>query len=122
MRARQSVNHRVLSLRGLPELVRLELLYAIGCRVKEQVRTATGNMRRYVDALLASGAGSVLEFDLADFDPAGNRDYGRFARFTADRVRFAYGDAGTERDGQVWDLMGHFGHSGHLDFSRIRQE
>ena len=120
-RARQPVNHRVLSLRGLPELVRLELLYAIGCRASEQVRTSTGNMRRYVDALLASGAGSVLEFDLAAFDPAGNRDYGRFARFTADRVRLAYGDAGAERDRQVWDLR-LFGHSGSLDFSRIRQE
>ena len=75
-RARQPVNHRVLSLRGLPELVRLELLYAIGCRANEQVRTATGNMRRYVDELLASGVGSVLEFDPASFDPTGNRGLG----------------------------------------------
>ena len=119
-RARQPVNHRVLSLRGLPELVRLELIYAIGCRVKEQVRTATGNMSRYVDELRASGAGSVLEFDLAGFDPAGNRDYGRFARFTANCVRLAYGDAGTERAAQVWDLR-LFGRSGRLDFTPIRQ-
>ncbi|MGH7417441.1 MAG: hypothetical protein ACREKB_06670, partial [Candidatus Rokuibacteriota bacterium] len=34
---RQPVNSRVLSLRGLPELVRVELLYAIGCRAAEQV-------------------------------------------------------------------------------------
>jgi integrase len=120
-RARQPVNHRVLSLRGLPELVRLELLYAIGCRVNEQVRTATGNMRRYVDELLASGVGSILEFDLSGFDPTGNRDYGRFARFSVDRVRLAYGDAGTERAVDVWDLR-HFGRSGRLDFSRICQQ
>lgn len=119
-RARQPVNHRVLSLRGLPELVRLELLYAIGCRANEQVRTATGNMRRFVDELLASGVGSVLEFDPAGFDPAGNRDWGRFARFSVDRVRLAYGDAETERTGEVWDLR-HFGASGRLDFSRIAQ-
>jgi integrase len=120
-RARQPVNHRVLSLRGLPELVRLELLYAIGCRVKEQVRTATGNMRRFVDELLASGVGSILEFDLARFDPTGNRDYGRFARFTVDRVSLAYGDTDSEQAAPVWDLR-HFGHSGRLDFSRIGQQ
>ena len=120
-RARQPVNHRVLSLRGLPELVRLELVYAIGCRAAEQVRTATGNMRRYVDELLASGVGSVLEFDLAGFDPAGNRDYGRFARFSIDRVRLAYGDAAAERAADVWDMR-HFGRSGRLDFSGIRQD
>ncbi len=119
-RARQPVNHRVLSLRGLPELVRLELVYAISCRVEEQVRTATGNMRRFVDELLASGVGSVLEFDLRRFDPTGNQDWGRFARFTVDRVRLAYGDPGTEREAEVWDLR-HFGSSGRLDFSKIRQ-
>ena len=37
-RARQPVNSRVLSLRGLPTLVGLELLYAIGCRADDQVR------------------------------------------------------------------------------------
>ncbi len=118
---RQPANHRVLSLRGLPELVRLELLYAISTRVKEQVRTANGNMRRYVDALLASGVDSLLELDLAGFDPSGKMDYGRFARFALDRVRLAYGDVERERTGQVWDLR-HFGRSGRLDFSRITQE
>ena len=120
-RARQPVNHRVLSLRGLPELVRLELLYAISCRVKEQVRTATGNMRRYVDELLVSGVGSLLEFDVASLDQSGNHDYGRFARFALDRVRLAYGDIERERMSVVWDLR-HFGHPGRLDFSRITQE
>ncbi|MGH9655369.1 MAG: tyrosine-type recombinase/integrase [Bryobacteraceae bacterium] len=120
-RVRQPVNHRVLSLRGLPELVRLELLYAISTRVKEQVRTATGNMRRYVDELLASGVDSLVDFDLAGFDPTGRQDWGRFARFALDRVRLAYGDAERERATDVWDLR-HFGHSGRLDFSGIVQE
>jgi integrase len=120
-RARQPVNHRVLSLRGLPELVRLELVYAISCRVKEQIRTATGNMRRFVDELLSSGIGSMTEFDLAGFDPTGNQDWGRFARFSIDRVRLAYGDVEREREGDVWDLR-HFGGSGRLDFTGVRQE
>ncbi len=120
-RVRQPVTHRVLSLRGLPELVRLELLYAISTRVKEQVRTATGNMRRYVDELLASGVASLVDFDLAGFDPTGRQDWGRFARFALDRVRLAYGDAALERAADVWDLR-HFGRSGHLDLSHITQE
>jgi integrase len=120
-RVRQPVNHRVLSLRGLPELVRMEMLYAISLRVKEQVRTATGNMRRYVDELLSSGVGSILELDLASFDPSGKLDYGRFPRFAFDRVALVYGDVERERAGLVWDLR-HFGHSGRLDFSRITQD
>jgi len=118
---RQPANGLVLSLRGLPELVRLELLYAIGCRVKEQVRTAPHNMRRYVDALRASGVGSVLEFDPAGLDPTGNRELGRFARFSVDRIRLAYADVDTERGREVWDLR-LFGRSGRLDFSRIHQD
>ncbi len=120
-RVRQPANHRILSLRGLPELVRLELLYAISRRVVEQVRTKTGDMRRYVDMLLAARVGSVLELDLVSFDPTGNRDWARFARFTVDRVRLAYGDADSERAADVWDMR-HFGRSGRLDFSRIAQE
>jgi len=120
-RVRQPVNHRVLSLRGLPELVRLELLYVISIRVNEQVRTATGNMRRYVDELRASSSESLVEFDLAGFDPTGRQDWGRFARFALDRVRLAYSDVERERPGLVWDLR-HFGHSGRLDFSPITQE
>lgn len=118
--ARQPANALILSLRGLPELVRLELLYAIGARVRDQVRTGTDTMRRYVDHLRFSGVASVLELDLAGFDPTGCRDWARFARFCVDRVRLAYGDVDTERAADVWDMR-HFGRSGRLDFSRIRQ-
>lgn len=120
-RVRQPANGRVLSLRGLPELVRLELLYAIGRRVAEQIRTGPGNMRAFVDRIREAGVASVLDFDLAGFDPDGNADPARFARFVVDRVRLAYGDAETERHQDRWDLR-LFGHSGHLDFSPIRQD
>lgn len=119
-RARQPINGRVLSLRGLPELVRLELLYAIGCRVQEQVRTSPGNVRGYVDRLRESAVVSVLDLDVTVIDPTGNRDLGRFARFAVDRVRLAYGEPEVEREGDVWDLR-LFGRSGHLDFTAIRQ-
>ena len=56
---RQPTNSRVLSLRGLPALVRLELLYAIGCRAADQVSVVTGGMRPWVDQLRACGVGSV---------------------------------------------------------------
>ena len=118
---RQPANGRVLSLRGLPELVRLELLYAVGCRVQAQIRTGTGNMRGYVDRLRSAGVTSVLDYDLRCLDADGNHDYGRFARFTTDRVRLAYADAEAERGKDTWDLRV-FGRSGHLDFAPIRQD
>jgi len=118
---RQPANGRVLSLRGLPELVRLELLYAVGCRVQAQIRTGTGNMRGYVDRLRSAGVASVLDYDLRCLDADGNHDYRRFARFTTDRVCLAYGDVDAERGKDTWDLRV-FGRSGHLDFTPICQD
>jgi len=121
-RVRQPVNSRVLSLRGLPELVRLELLYAIGCRADEQVSVVTGGMRPWIDRLRATGVTSVTKFDLSDLDDVGDAGYVRFARFSVDRVCLAYADADAERAKDVWDLR-LFGCSGHrhLDFTAIRQ-
>ncbi len=121
-RVRQPVNSRVLSLRGLPELVRLELVYAIGCRAAEQVSVVTGGMRPWIDQLRAAAVSSVTEFDLAELDHVGDRHHVRFARFSVDRVRLAYADPEKERANDVWDLR-LFGRSGHrhLDFTAIRQ-
>jgi hypothetical protein len=118
-RAPQPANRRVLSLRGLPELVRLELLYVIGCRVGEQIQTRTTEMRPHVDRLLAAGVASSTEFDPSRV--GGSRERGRFAGFAYDRVCLAYGDPDIERRKDVWDLR-LFGRSGRLDFSGIRQE
>ena len=120
-RVRQPANGRVLSLRGLPELVRLELLYAIQARVHEQIRTGTRNIRGYVDRLRAAGVASLTDYDVAEFDARGDRDYARFARYAADRVRLAYRDLDAERREDTWDLRV-FGLSGRLDFTPIRQD
>lgn len=120
-RARQAANRRVLSLRGLPELVRLEVLYAIQRRVAEQVCTAPENMSNFVDHLRAAGVSSVLDFDLGEVDPQHNRDHGRFARYVLDRVELAYRDPEAELLGDRWDLRV-LGRRGHLDFSPIRQD
>lgn len=120
-RARQPANRRVLSLRGLPELVCLEVLYAIQRRVAEQVRTAPENMSSFVDQLRASGVSSVLDFDTGKLDPKRNRDHGRFARYVLDRVALAYRDPEAELLGDRWDLRV-LGRRGHLDFSPIRQD
>lgn len=120
-RVRQPGNGRILSLRGLPELVRLELLYAIGCRVQEQIRTGTGNMRGYVERLRSAGVASLLDYDPRRLDTGGNHENGRFARFALDRVRLVYGDADTERSRDRWDLR-LFGLSGCLDFTGIGQD
>ena len=121
-RVRQPVNSRVLSLRGLPELVRLELAYAIGCRAAEQVTVITGGMRPWIDQLRALGVGSVTEFDLGLLDGLGDKAHVRFARFSVDVVGLAYADAETERINDVWDLR-LFGRPGRhrLDFRGIRQ-
>lgn len=119
--AAQPANARVLSLRGLPTLVRLELLYAIGCRRHEQVRTKAADMRPYVNRLRAEMVASLTELHPARLDPTGKAGSGRFPRFCFDRVRLAYADPETERDGDIWDLRV-FGRSGHLDFSAIRQD
>ena len=120
---RQPEDARVLSLRGVPELVRLELLYAIGCRATDQVAVTVGSMRPWVDQLRAERAGSVTEFDLSNFDDMGDRPEVRFARFCVDRVSLAYADPEHEREKDTWDLR-LFGRPGrlHLDFSAIRQD
>ena len=120
-RVRQPVNSRVLSLRGLSALVRLELVYAIGCRAAEQVSVVTGGMRPWVDQLRALGVDSVTEFDLGTLDGVGDAGHVRFARFSVDRVRLAYTDEDGERRRDVWDLR-LFGHRGRLDFTAIRQD
>jgi len=121
-RARQPEDAHVLSLRGLPELVRLELVYAIGCRAADQVAVTVGSMRPWVDQLRAEQLGSLTEFDLSKFDHVGDRPEVRFARFCADRVGLVYADPEGERGKDIWDLrlFGRPGHL-HLDFSPIRQ-
>jgi integrase len=119
-RARQPANARVLSLRGLPGLVCLELLYVIGSRRHEHIWTKAGAMRSYVDRLRADGVASLLELDPGQLDPTGKADEGRFARFAFDRVHLAYADPESERERDMWDLRV-FGRSGRLDFSPISQ-
>jgi integrase len=106
----------------LPELVRLELVYAIGCRAAEQVSVVTGGMRPWIDQLRAAGVSSVAEFDLAELNGIGDRHHVRFARFTVDRVILAYSDPEAERAKDVWDLR-IFGVPGRrrLNFTAIRQ-
>lgn len=118
-RAAQPSNDRVLSLGGLPELVRLELLYGIGRRVAEQIGTGIGEMRAFADQLRAAGVASVTDFDPAGFE--GNETYAHFAAFVVDRVGLAYADPELERDADIWDLRV-FGRGGHLDFTGIRQD
>ena len=121
-RVRQPVDSRVLSLRGLPELVRLELVYAIGCRAAEQVSVVTGGMRPWIDQLRAAAVSSLTEFDLDELSGVGDRHHVRFARFSFDRVRLAYADPDKEQAKDIWDLR-LFGRAGRrrLDFTDIRQ-
>ena len=118
-RAPQPATGRVLSLRGLPELVRLELLYGIDRRAAGHIRARDSEMRVFADQLRATDATSVTEFKLADFK--GNDTYAHFAAFVIDRVRLAYADPEVERHADIWDLR-LFGRCGHIDFTGIRQD
>ena len=120
-RVAQPANRKILSLRGLPELVRLEILYGIQRRLAEQIRTGAENMSTFVDHLRAAEVTSVLDFDLSSIDADGNQDHSRFARFVIDRVGLAYRDPETELANDRWDLRV-LGGRGHLDFSPINQE
>ena len=120
-RVRQPSDAGVLSLRGLPELVGLEVLYAIQRRVAEEIRTGPGNMRSFVDHLRAAGVATVLDLDPGLIDAERNRDHGRFARYALDRVALAYRDPEAELAGDCWDMRV-VGRRGHLDFSPIRQD
>jgi len=113
--ARQPVSGSILSLRGLPELVRLELLYGIGCRVEERMATEPWHLRRFVDFLRASGVASVTDADISQMG-----GYDAYPRFVVDRVHLAYADPVAERERDRWDLRV-FGHSGSIDFTGIRQ-
>lgn len=85
----QPVNSRVRSVRGLPELVRLELVCAMGRPLAEQVRLVTGGMRLWIDQVRAAGVHSVTEFDRGLLDGIGDKDHVCFA---VDIVTLAYDD------------------------------
>ncbi|MGH2927298.1 MAG: hypothetical protein ACRDL8_03760, partial [Solirubrobacteraceae bacterium] len=114
-RARQPVSGQILSLRGLRELTRLELLYGIGCRVAGHMATEPWHLRRFVDLLRGGDVGSVTEVDIERLG-----GYDAYARYVIDRVRLAYADPQTERERDRWDLRV-FQHRGTLDFTDIRQ-
>ena len=114
-RVRQPMSGQILSLRGLHELTRLELLYGIGCRVAEHMATEPWHLRRFVDLLRAGDVDSVTEVDIDRLD-----GYNAYARFVIDRERLAYADPIAERMSDRWDLRV-MGHRGTLDFTGIRQ-
>jgi hypothetical protein len=118
-RAPQPATVRVLSLRGLTELARLELLYGIDRRAAGYIRARDGEMRVFADQLRATDAASATEFNLAGFE--GNDTYAHFAAFVIDGVRLAYADPEIERHAYVWDLR-LFERCGHIDFTGIRQD
>lgn len=114
-RVRQPMSGQILSLRGLHELTRLEMIYGIGCRVAEHMATEPWHLRRFVDLLRAGDVDSVTEVDIDRLD-----GYDAYARFVIDRVRLAYADPVAERMLDRWDLRV-MGHRGTLDFTGIRQ-
>ncbi len=116
----QPATDRVLSLRGLREVVRLEVLFGMSERARVQIATTPLEMRWLVDHLRRTDVPSVLDFDAGLIEAETNAVRRGFARFVIDRVALAYCDPETERTKDRWDLRV-FNRRGQVDFSGIRQ-
>ncbi len=98
-------------LRGLPEQVIVEMLYAIGCCLAEGRHATLVELRGAVDYCRRLGAGCLGDIDVhGQLGPTAN-----FLRFAADRVALASSRPEAEQAKDVWDLRV-WGQGGHLSF------
>ncbi|MCA1656225.1 MAG: hypothetical protein LC713_00645, partial [Actinobacteria bacterium] len=98
-------------LRGLPEQVIVEVLYAIGCCLAEGRHATLVELRGAVDYCRRLGVGCLGDIDVnGQLGPTAN-----FLRFAADRVALASSRPETEQAKDVWDLRV-WGQGGHLSF------
>lgn len=105
-------------LRGLPERLRLELLFSVQRCVEEGRRIAPGSMRQLVTHLRKTDAVSVLDLDP---DQAGGRYPRENLWFFTDRLRWLTGAVEEEIAADRWDLRLFGKEVGRLQFSQISQ-
>lgn len=98
-------------LRGLPEQVVVELLYAIGCCLAEGRHATLVELRGAVEHCRRSAITTVADIDVrGQLGPTAN-----FLRFAADRVALALSSPEAEQAKDVWDLRV-WGQGGHVSF------
>src|ERR1035441_7123737 len=107
----------LVSLRGLPPLVVVQVLAGLQQRTRDGARTGDSCLRVLCRALASQGAASVTGFDAGAVPGAKAR---KLLRAVARYARLAVSDPGTEQAADVWDLAV-FGHGGRLNFTGITQ-
>ncbi len=107
----------LVSLRGLPPLVVVQVLAGLQQRTRDGARTGDSDLRVVCRALASQGAVSVTGFDAGAVPGAKAR---KLLRAVARYARLAVCDPGAEQAADIWDLAV-FGHGGRLDFTGITQ-
>jgi integrase len=106
----------LVSLRGLPPLVAVQLLTGLQHRTRDGARTGDSDLRVVCQALTSQKAASVAACDPGSVHLSARQLLRAVARY----ARLAASDPGSEQLGDTWDLAV-FGHRGHLDFTGITQ-
>ena len=105
-----------MSLRGLPRLVQLEVLFGIATCAKGVGRCEPHELRASVEELRRRKTTSVLDDDWAKPGVALSPTGGKFLRLSTRELRFALGSIDDEIANDVWDLR-LWGQKGRLSFS-----
>jgi len=102
-------------LRGLPELLRTELLYGLQERSRQGLKTKPWAVRALCRGLREARAGSI-----AEFTSTSSRDAVWLAAYVQRSVTRALSSPEEERRKDVWDLAT-FGHRGTVNFTALSQ-
>jgi integrase len=104
------------SLRGLPRLVQLEVLFGIVTCAKGAGKCQPHELRASVEELRRRKTASIMDDDWAKPDVALSATGGKFLRLSTRELRFALGSIDDEIANDVWDLR-LWGQKGRLSFS-----
>ena len=105
------------SLRGLPPLVVVEVLFGVQQRTRGGAKLTDVNLRAVADTLRRTQVGSVAA---AEAGRVPGKPARSLFRALVDEVRRALADPGSEQLNDIWDLAV-FGHPGRLAFTGITQ-
>jgi integrase len=105
------------SLRGLPPLVVIEMLFGVQCRVRGGAKIYDATLRAVCDTLRRGQAPTI---SACPVESVPGRPARSLQRALVRDVRRALTDPARERAGDNWDLAV-FGHPGRLSFTGIRQ-
>ncbi len=107
----------LVSLRGLPPLLVVQVLFGVQQRVREGAKLTDVSLRAVTDALRREQAGSI---EACPADRVAGKPARSLHAALVREVRRALADPGSEQANDTWDLA-IFGHPGRLSFTGIAQ-